>query len=213
MARKDRELREIEAAREAAARKLSDLEAELVLAGEQFPEALNQPSDNLVAGLFAELAALLEEKMTLSAIYQPAWPRLVELEEEIAEVREVILEAERRRDSGVPGGSDIWAKRKEIYQQQIDLRLQMASLEIQAGAIERERKPSCPAARTRQPQVDRGQPQARSRQHRGATQQSLRQGTRSARKYRARPRHRGAVLRAHRRRAGSRAAAMSGSTS
>ncbi|MBX3177402.1 MAG: polysaccharide biosynthesis tyrosine autokinase [Candidatus Hydrogenedentes bacterium] len=144
LARKDRELREIEAAGEAAARKLSDLEAELVLAGEQFPEALNQPSDNLVAGLFAELDALLEEKMTLSAIYQPAWPRLVELEEEIAEVREVILEAERRRDSGVPGGSDIWAKRKEIYQQQIDLRLQMASLEIQAGAIERERETLLP---------------------------------------------------------------------
>jgi capsular exopolysaccharide synthesis family protein len=139
LAKKEQSLREVDATRQTIQQKLQELESELKLAEEQFPESLGQPSDNMVAGLFQELDALLEEKMSLSAVYQPTWPRLQELEEEIAEVRTVILEAERQRDSGVPGGSDIWSKRKEIYQQQIDLRLQLTSLEIRADAIERER--------------------------------------------------------------------------
>lgn len=133
------DLKEIEATRETIAQKLVELEAELALAEEQFPESLSQPSDNMVTGLFVELDSLLEEKMALSAVYQPTWPRLQELEEEIAEVRDIILEAERQRGSGVPGGSDIWTKRKSIYQQQIDLRLQLNGLDIRANAIERER--------------------------------------------------------------------------
>jgi chromosome segregation ATPase len=119
--------------------KLAELDKELELAAEQFSESLNQPSDNMVTGLFAELDALLEEKMSLSAIYQPTWPRLQELEEEIAETQGLIMEAERQKGSGIPGGSDIWTKRKKIYQQQIDLRLQLTGLEIRANAIKKER--------------------------------------------------------------------------
>jgi len=139
LTRKDNAIKEIEATRATIAQKLIELDAELKLAEEQFPESLSQPSDNMVSGLFRDLDDLLEEKYALSAVYQPTWPRLLEIEEEIAEVREIILEAERQRDSGVPGGSDIWAKRKQIYQQQIDLRLQLNGLEIRAGALERER--------------------------------------------------------------------------
>jgi len=144
LARKDNALREIESQRETIAQKLMELEAELELAEEQFPESLSQPSDNMVNGLFEELDALLEEKFSLSAVYQPTWPRLQEIEEEIAEVAGIIREAERQRDSGVPGGSDIWIKRKEIYQQQIDLRLQLNGLQIRADAIKREREALIP---------------------------------------------------------------------
>lgn len=139
LARMEHDLNESEAARETIKQKLAELEKELELAAEQFSESLNQPSDNMVTGLFSELDGLLEEKMSLSAIYQPTWPRLIELEEEIAETQNLILEAERQKSIGIPGGSDIWAKRKAIYQQQIDLRLQLTGLEIRANAIKKER--------------------------------------------------------------------------
>lgn len=139
LARMEHALSESESTRETVKQKLAELDKELELAAEQFSESLNQPSDNMVTGLFAELDSLLEEKMSLSAIYQPTWPRLQELEEEISEVQGLILEAERQKAMGVPGGSDIWTKRKTIYQQQIDLRLQMTGLEIRANAIKKER--------------------------------------------------------------------------
>ncbi len=139
LARMERALSESESTRETVKQKLAELDKELELAAEQFSESLNQPSDNMVTGLFAELDGLLEEKMSLSAIYQPTWPRLVELEEEIAETQGLIMEAERQKSIGIPGGSDIWTKRKTIYQQQIDLRLQLTGLEIRANAIKKER--------------------------------------------------------------------------
>jgi len=139
LARMERALSESESTRETVKQKLAELDKELELAAEQFSESLNQPSDNMVTGLFAELDGLLEEKMSLSAIYQPTWPRLQELEEEIAETQGLIMEAERQKSIGIPGGSDIWTKRKAIYQQQIDLRLQLTGLEIRANAIKKER--------------------------------------------------------------------------
>ncbi|MCF6283844.1 MAG: polysaccharide biosynthesis tyrosine autokinase [Candidatus Hydrogenedentes bacterium] len=137
-------LREIETAKETAQQKLAQLDAELALAAKQFSMSLNQPSDNMVNGLFLDLDDLLEEKMSLAAIYQPSWPRLLELEEEIAETQGLILEAEKQKASGVPGGSDIWTKRKEIYRQQIELRLQTTSLEIREAAIRKEREELIP---------------------------------------------------------------------
>lgn len=139
LAQKDGALLEVGAARETIKQKLAELDTELEVANQQFPESLNQPSDNLVGGLFTELDRLLEEKMTLSAVYQPTWPRLMELEEEIAETQNLIMEAERQKSVGVPGGSDIWTKRKQIYQQQINLRLELAGLEIRAQSLEKER--------------------------------------------------------------------------
>ena len=139
LARMEHALNESESTRETVKQKLAELDKELELAAEQFSESLNQPSDNMVTGLFAELDGLLEEKMSLSAIYQPTWPRLQELEEEIAETQSLIMEAERQKSIGIPGGSDIWTKRKTIYQQQIDLRLQLTGLEIRANAIKKER--------------------------------------------------------------------------
>lgn len=137
--RMEQSLKSEEATRDTIKQKLAQLDSELELAAEQFPDSLNQPSDNMVAGLFADLDAQLEEKMSLSAIYQPSWPRLLELEEEISETQNLIMEAERQKAVGVPGGSDIWTKRKSIYQQQIDLRLQLTGSEIRANAIKKER--------------------------------------------------------------------------
>ncbi len=144
LAEKERELREIQVSKVAATQKLNKLDAELALASEQFSESLNQPSDNLVTGLFADLDKLLEEKLTLSAIYQPSWPRLIELEELISETQALILEAEKQKSSGVPGGSDIWVKRNEIYRQQIEIRLQMTGLELREQAIKKEREELIP---------------------------------------------------------------------
>jgi len=141
---KEYAIREIEATKESVVQNLAKLDAELELASEQFSESLNQPSDNMVNGLFAELDNLLEEKLSLSAVYQPGWPRLLELEEEIAEVQGLILEAEKQKASGLPGGSDIWSKRKEIRERQIELRLQMTSLEIREAAVRKEREDLIP---------------------------------------------------------------------
>lgn len=141
---KENALREIEATKESTSQKLAKLDAELALAAEQFPESLNQPSDDMVNGLFTELNKLLQEKLSLSAIYQPSWPRLLELEEELAETKGLIMEAQKQKSSGIPGGSDIWTKRKEIRSQQIELRFQMTSLEIREAAIRKEREELTP---------------------------------------------------------------------
>jgi len=117
--------------------KLAELRESLERNREQFPESLNHVTDSVVDKLFNELDALLQKQLEMSAIYQPDFPGLRDLEAEIADKQRAILEADQQLTDGVPGGSDVWRNRQAIYQQQIDLRLELARTEIRAASLEK----------------------------------------------------------------------------
>jgi len=131
------ELKELNATRGEIEAKLAELEAELALNSDQLPESLGQVTDSVVNKLFVELDELLQQQLSMSAVYQPTFPDLIELEEEIAEKQLTILEALKLYDTGVAGGSSVWHKRQEIYRQQMDLRMRLTGSEIRASAIKR----------------------------------------------------------------------------
>ena len=137
MARLYEELNEKRVTRDEILDKLEELDGTLAANTQDMPESLGQVTDSVVTRLFTELDTLLQEQLTLSGIYQPGFPELQNIEEEIAEKQQTILEALKRLDTGVAGGSNIWKKRQEIYRQRIDLRLRLTELDIRIASLER----------------------------------------------------------------------------
>ncbi len=144
MTSKENTLREIESTKEITQQNLAKLDAELAQAREQFSDSLDQPSDTMIKGLLTDLDKLTQEQFTLSAVYQPGWPRLLELEEEIAETTGLIRRAEGQLSSGALGGSDIWTRRNEIYRQQKEYHQQLASLEAREESIKKQQEELLP---------------------------------------------------------------------
>lgn len=135
MAAKEDELQEIRVTIGQLNAKLVELESELRVTSGQLPDALDQPTDEVVTRLFHELDELLKEKLKLSAIYQPRHPDMVLVEDRIAEQQQVILDTVMELDRGIAGGSSVWRRRQELYRQQVDMRLQLASLEIRESTL------------------------------------------------------------------------------
>jgi capsular exopolysaccharide synthesis family protein len=131
------ELNEITITREEILSKLDELESELVMNTEQLPDSLDNVTDDVVDQLFIELNELLQKKLTMSTIYQPAYPEFQLLEEEIAEKQNAIMHALAQLDTGMTGGSSVWNKRQNIYKQQMDLRMQLTGIEVRAASLER----------------------------------------------------------------------------
>lgn len=137
MAAKYEELNEIQVTKEEVQARLDELEAQLTGTAEQLPDALGQPTDEVVDRLFEELDDLLKDRLTKSAVYQPSHPDMVELEERITEQQQVILETVQQLDQGTLGGSNVWKQRQEVYRQQMNLRLQLDGLEIRETSLRR----------------------------------------------------------------------------
>jgi capsular exopolysaccharide synthesis family protein len=135
MGAKEEELQEIRVTKGQLAAKLLELESELTTTSDQLPVALDQPTEEVVTRLFQELDELLKEKLKLSAIYQPQHPDMVMTEERIAEQQQVIMDTVAELDRGIAGGSSVWRRRQDLYRQQVDMRLQLASLEIRESTL------------------------------------------------------------------------------
>lgn len=136
MARMFDELDELNAMRDVIESKLSELEATLADNSAKLPQVMGNVTDGVVDELFKELDALLQEKMNMSAQFQPAYLPLQELEFEIEEKQQTILDAIAQLEAG-EGGSNAWAQRQEVYAQRMELRLELTSNEIRARSIER----------------------------------------------------------------------------
>ena len=131
------ELSEKKALKEETQTKLAGIESELKSNATQLPEALGNVTDTVVNQMLNELNNLLEEQLTMSVIYNPAYPGLQEIQDEIAEKKEAVLEAVRKIDEGVGAGTNVWRQRQSLYQQQVDLRLSLTDIEIRMAALQR----------------------------------------------------------------------------
>jgi len=131
------ELSEKKALKEETQTKLAGIESELKSNATQLPEALGNVTDTVVNQMLNELDNLLEEQLTMSVIYNSAYPGLQEIQDEIAEKKEAVLEAVRKIDEGVGDGTNVWRQRQSLYQQQVDLRLSLTDIEIRMAALQR----------------------------------------------------------------------------
>lgn len=131
------ELSELKVTREETQAKLQELDAELTMAAAELPDALSQPTDEVVSRLFAELDDLLRQQLEMSAVYMPEYPGMRELADEIAQQQQVILDTIAQLEGGAPGGSNVWRQRQQVYRQQVEMRMRLGSLDIRAASLQR----------------------------------------------------------------------------
>ena len=132
------DLEELHARRDETQAKLDELDHLLSENAAQLPEALSNVTKGAVDQLFQELDTLLKEKLSMSQEYQPAFPGFIALEERITEKQQAILDAFSQLDAGKRGGSTVWEKRHALYNQRMDLRLELNRLEIRIGTLQRQ---------------------------------------------------------------------------
>jgi len=137
MARIYAELNEKKALCEETRAKLAEIEKELSANAAQLPEALGNVTDTVVNEMLAELDGLLQEQLSMSVVYNPEYPGLVEIADEIAEKKAAILEAIKQVDQGVGDGTNLWKHRQNLYREQIDLRMNVTGMEIRMSALRR----------------------------------------------------------------------------
>ncbi len=137
MAESYQELNKLKATKEEIASKLKESEAELEANASQLPQSLEHVSDAVVDQLFSELNTLLQEKLSMSAEYQPSFPGFQDVEERIRQKQEAIAVALEQLDTGVTGGSNVWRHRQEIYRKQMELRTELTGVEVKAASLER----------------------------------------------------------------------------
>jgi len=131
------ELSEKKAIKDETQSRLVEIEAQLEQNSAELPLALGNVTDSVVEEMMTELDDLLQEQLSMSVIYNPGFPGLEEIEDEIAEKKDAILEAVRRLDTSVGGGGgDMWQQRQVLYRQQVDLRLEVTGLDIRIAALQ-----------------------------------------------------------------------------
>jgi len=130
------ELNEKKATRDEIVAKLAQIEAELDANTQLLPEALGNVTDSVVTELLDELNSLLKEKLEMSVIYQPSFEGIQVLQDTIDEKKQEVLQAVRMLDEGEASGSDVWEIRRQLYRQEMDLRLQLTSIDIRIAALQ-----------------------------------------------------------------------------
>ncbi|NIA12782.1 MAG: polysaccharide biosynthesis tyrosine autokinase [Nitrospiraceae bacterium] len=132
-----KELSEKNAMMEETRAKLTEIQTQLKANRQHLPQALGNVTDSVVNDLLGDLDALLREQLDMSVVFQPEFPGLQEIQDEISEKKDAILEAVRRLDEGMGGGASIWRQRQNLYRQQLDLRLTLTGLEIRIASLKR----------------------------------------------------------------------------
>lgn len=137
LAKINQEISEKKAIKDETTSKLTEVESELKANAATLPEALGNVTDTVVTQMLGELDNLLQEQLTMSVIYNPGYPGLKEIEEEIGEKRQAVLEAVRKIDESVGDGTNVWKQRQNLYRQQLELRLGLTGIEIRVAALQR----------------------------------------------------------------------------
>lgn len=132
-----KELNKLKITKEEIESKLKEFDAELKANSGQLPQALEHVSDAVVDQLFGELNTLLQEKLSMSAEYQPGYAGFQEVEDRIAQKQEAIAAALKQLDNGATGGSNIWKRRQEIYRKQMEMRTELTGVEVRVASVER----------------------------------------------------------------------------
>lgn len=137
MAKIHAELNEKKALREETQAKLAELESELASNAAQLPEALGNVTDTVINVMLSELDGLLQEQLTMSVVYNPEYPELKTIGDDIAEKKQAILEAVKQVDQGVGDGTNLWKQRQDLYREQVDLRMGLTGMDIRMSALQR----------------------------------------------------------------------------
>lgn len=106
-----------------------NLEAEIDLAQENLPGAFSRLSDAVITNLVTELQTLLKQELSLSTVYQTAYPPLLELREEIVEKEHTISAAVQRYEAGDDAGLRAWERLKAMRERNAALQLELESLD------------------------------------------------------------------------------------
>lgn len=137
MERKNRELLEATTAIEETQAKVIEIEAALQANSDQLPRALGNVTERVVQELLDAMDTLRQEQLEMSVVWQPDYPELVALEDEIAEKKQAVLIAIDELDSGLGGGSGLWTRRQDLYRQKLNLDLELTSLGIRKATLRR----------------------------------------------------------------------------
>ncbi|HPO16239.1 MAG TPA: hypothetical protein PLI09_22580, partial [Candidatus Hydrogenedentes bacterium] len=137
MANTYKELNTLKATKEELDARIKELDSELAANSQTLPQSLEHVSDAVVDQLFSELNTLLQEKLSMSVEFTPAYPELQTLEERITEKQQAIIGALEQLDTGITGGSSVWKRRQEIYREQMNLRTQLTGTEVRIASLER----------------------------------------------------------------------------
>ncbi|MCP4644386.1 MAG: polysaccharide biosynthesis tyrosine autokinase, partial [bacterium] len=113
--------------------KMAEIEAQLREKKQGLPKALGQITDDVVTQLVKDLDNLVRKKAEMEVWAEPAHPDFRDLEAEILEKKTAILDALRKLDSGIGGGTNLWEERQNLRRQHVDLQLQMTALGIRTS--------------------------------------------------------------------------------
>ncbi len=131
------ELNEKKALREETQSKLKEIATELASNATQIPEALGNVTDTVINDMLSDLDKLLQEQLNMSVAYNPEYPGLKTIEEDISEKKQAILEAVKQVDQGVGDGTNLWKQRQNLYREQIELRMSLTGMDIRVSALQR----------------------------------------------------------------------------
>lgn len=130
-------LDELTATREETERKLKELDAELARNTELLPASLGRISEEAVTGIKRDLDKLLQDKLSLSQVYQPGWEGLQEVDAQLEEKKQALLDAINQLDQSAAGANDTWKQRQDIYRKQMDLRVRQTATEVEIASMQR----------------------------------------------------------------------------
>ncbi len=137
MAKTQDDLDKLQATKKETEAKLAELESELIQNTTQLPEALGHINEDAVTGMKQELDKLLQEKLSMSVVWQPEYEGIQALDADIDDQKTAILDAISQLDNAAGGSSNIWKRRQDIYRQQMELRVSLTSDEVRIASLQR----------------------------------------------------------------------------
>lgn len=134
---KNSELANTNALIEETQARLAEIEASLAENNRRLPDALGNVTDSVVRDLLSDLDELRRRHLELSVVWKDGYPELSAIEDEINEKKVAVLIAITELNDGAGGGSGLWGQRQRLYRSRVDLELDITTLNIRAGSLER----------------------------------------------------------------------------
>jgi len=137
MAKNQDELEKLFATQKETQSKLKELDTELAQNTAELPAALGRVTEDAISGLRQQLDKLLQEKLTMSVMWQPGFQGIQDLDAEIEDQKTAILDAIGQLDAEPGSSSNVWKKRQDIYRQQMEMRVALTGYEVRIASLQR----------------------------------------------------------------------------
>lgn len=100
------------------------------------PNSFSLIGDRVIQNLVVELQALLQQELTLSTVFQGAYPPLQLLQDEISEKEQTLRTAARQYNEGNPDGLVAWDHLKALRQRDIQIVSELGALDAEELVIQ-----------------------------------------------------------------------------